>query len=147
MSVRKAVMVVMRMPTVPILKEATTVPASLATLEMEEYAQVYFTTCLANQRKFTQFQSFFVQVSVNCSIIYQQNYTNTLIFIYLCLSIIQISMNVTWIWTCVPVRRWLNATTLWAAFPAAAETGTLETVSTVLVRMLTAIISILCSGE
>ena len=60
MSVWKAVMVVMRMPTVPILKEATTVPASLATLEMEEYAQVYFTTCLANQLKFTQFQSFFL---------------------------------------------------------------------------------------
>ena len=53
-------MVVMRMPTVPILKEATTVPASLATLEMEQYAQVYFTTCLANQLKFTQFQSFFL---------------------------------------------------------------------------------------
>ena len=87
MSVRKAVMVVMRMPTVPILKEATTVPASLATLEMEEYAQVYFTTCLANQLKFTQFQSFFcssecqLQQFMYYIIIYQQAYTNSNYFL------------------------------------------------------------------
>jgi hypothetical protein len=85
MSVRKAVMVVMRIPTVPIPKEATTVPALPATLVMGEYAQI--------------------------------------------------SMNATWIETCVTVRRWLNAATLRAAIPAAVGPGSLETASTVPMSM------------